>query len=566
MGTVIRSHIRPVAITVGALLTAVVLWVTSALAMAVALAATALIVPGTGTPDPTVVGGYLDNARKYYIQPFNSTCDGTCDLVGIKYPAQFWPIPLPGWGGLSGAKWNVSTGEGITNLNSTLIDTLTDVPADDKVIIFGYSQGGNIVTREKSLLKNLDTTTKNQLSFVVIGDTNRPNGGLFERLAFLGTVPILDATFGLPAPTDTGIATTDIAFQYDGVADFPLYPLNLLADLNAIAGFWYVHGTYLAPDAKSDPGELPDDYTPEELADQLDSTKHPENFSNYGDTTYVTIPTRTLPIVRPLLEFAGFTGTTFLIKPLVDLVAPALRVLIDTGYDRTLPYGVPAPFRLIPLVDPIKLITDLVAAVGQGVDAFATDVFSPHTNSTTQTPATTQNTSIAPAVTAARVAGTAGEQQADAKVAPATAGEDQKSITEPESAPATDTGTQTSTAATTPATDHTTDVTADETKTEDTKTADTKSGDATTEDTKTEDTTADDTTTEDTTADDTTTEQTATEDTTSEDAKSGETASSDDKTAAKTSDTKTEDTKTSDSSSSAGKTSESGTDHQAAAA
>ena len=21
------------------------------------------------------------------------------------YPAQFWPIPLPGWGGLSGAEW-----------------------------------------------------------------------------------------------------------------------------------------------------------------------------------------------------------------------------------------------------------------------------------------------------------------------------------------------------------------------------------------------------------------------------------------------------------------------------
>jgi PE-PPE domain len=32
--------------------------------------------------------------------------------------------------------------------------------------------------------------------------------------------------------------------EYDGVADFPQYPLNLLSDLNAELGFRYVHGTY----------------------------------------------------------------------------------------------------------------------------------------------------------------------------------------------------------------------------------------------------------------------------------------------------------------------------------
>ncbi len=33
-------------------------------------------------------------------------------------------------------------------------------------------------------------------SFVLIGNPQRPNGGFFERWAILGTVPILDATFG----------------------------------------------------------------------------------------------------------------------------------------------------------------------------------------------------------------------------------------------------------------------------------------------------------------------------------------------------------------------------------
>ncbi|MGK2866625.1 MAG: PE-PPE domain-containing protein [Mycobacterium sp.] len=384
--------------TVLTLLTTVLITVATTLSMAVALAATALIVPGTGTPNANIVGGYLENARDYYISPFNPACTeaNNCRLQGIDYPAQFWPIPLPGWGGLTGAKWDVSTGEGLAKLNSTLVDTLAQNPPDTPVVIFGYSQGGNIVSREK---RNLAGLPKDQtyLSFVMIGNANRPNGGIFERLAFLGHVPILDATFGLPAPTDTcdHICATDIAFRYDGVADFPLYPLNGLAVLNAIAGFWYVHGTYLAPNDDSDVGELPDDYTPAELAAELADE---DNWQEHGDTRYITIPTKTLPIVRPFLDFAGFTGTGFLITPIVTLLTPVLEVLIETGYDRSLSYGVPAPFRLIPRINPLVLARDLIEAVGQGVhDAFGVGA----TQRQTPAPAiaaSTENDS-APAVT-----------------------------------------------------------------------------------------------------------------------------------------------------------------------
>lgn len=361
-------------------LSTVLLGVVSMVTAAFTLAATALIVPGTGTPNANVVTGYKENATDYYIAPFNlngqlqPVCTSTngCTLAGINYPAQFWPIPLPGWGGLSGAKWNDSTGQGIANLDATLTPLLQTATPGNPVIIFGYSQGGNIVSREKATLSGLTQAQKDSLAFVMIGNTNRPNGGLFERLAFLGTVPILDVTFGLPAPTNTGIKTTDIAFEYDGVSDFPLYPINLLADLNAIAGFWYTHGTYLAPNANSDPGEIPDlEYTPEELDAAL---KDPANQTVYGDTTYVTIPTKTLPLVRPFLEFGGFTHTSFIVKPLVDLVSPVLRVLIDTGYDRSLSPGVPAPFRLIPLINPITLTVDLINAAGEGVKAAISDI------------------------------------------------------------------------------------------------------------------------------------------------------------------------------------------------
>ena len=43
-------------------------------------------------------------------------------------------------------------------------------------------------------------------------------------------------------PTDTQFDTVVITRQYDVFADFPLYPLNLVADLNAVLGGFYVHG------------------------------------------------------------------------------------------------------------------------------------------------------------------------------------------------------------------------------------------------------------------------------------------------------------------------------------
>ncbi|OBJ38185.1 hypothetical protein A5630_02895 [Mycolicibacterium mucogenicum] len=419
-----RTFGRTIPATLTVMLTVlgtVLLGVVSMVTAAFTLAATALIVPGTGTPNANIVAGYRENADNYYIAPFNPLCtQPTCTLQGINYPAQFWPIPLPGWGGLSGAKWNESTGEGIANLDTALTALLPSATTANPVVIFGYSQGGNIVSREKATLGGLTQAQKDALAFVMIGNTNRPNGGLFERLALLGTVPIWDVTFGLPAPTNTGIKTTDIAFEYDGVADFPLYPINLLADLNAIAGFWYVHGTYLAPNANSDVGEIPDlEYTPAELDAAL---KDPANQTVYGDTTYITIPTKTLPIVRPFLEFGGFTHTSFIIKPIVDLVSPVLRVLIDTGYDRSLSPGVPAPFRLIPLINPITLTQDLIKAAGEGVKAAISDI----TGGKVQLPIAATTPAPTPTTVAARSASStptavSATPAGDTKLAPATA-------------------------------------------------------------------------------------------------------------------------------------------------
>ncbi|BBX07249.1 PE-PPE domain-containing protein [Mycolicibacterium aichiense] len=369
----LRAAARSAMVAVLATLAAIVLAITSTITAAISLAAVALIVPGTGTPNPSVPPpgtNYMQNAVNYYIQPLAPACATVCTPEPVPYIAQFWPFPFAGWGGLNGAKWNVSVASGVQSLNDQIDAANTADPGGD-VVIFGYSQGATVSNLVKRQLADANGgVIPQQYSFVFIGDPQRPNGGLFERLAWLGTVPVLDATFGQPAPTDTtvlpAVNTTDIAFQYDGVADFPANPLNLLADLNALAGFWYVHGTYLAPKGTDPSTALPYGYTIPELETAMNCSQSPKNCQTYNDTLYITIPAKTLPIMQPLLDIGAATGTTAIIKPFVDLISPVTRVLIETGYDRS-NYGQPTPFTIFTPINPVTLSVDLAKAAVQGI-------------------------------------------------------------------------------------------------------------------------------------------------------------------------------------------------------
>ena len=91
---------------------------------------------------------------------------------------------------------------------------------------------------------------------MLAGDPNLPNGGLMSRFAGL-YIPILDFSFNGPAPTDTQFETVEINRQYDGFVDFPLYPLNLVADLNAVMGIAYVHPYRFDVSLPADPTTRP---------------------------------------------------------------------------------------------------------------------------------------------------------------------------------------------------------------------------------------------------------------------------------------------------------------------
>jgi PE-PPE domain len=80
----------------------------------------------------------------------------------------------------------------------------------------------------------------------------------------------------------------------------------------------------------------------------------------YRDTTYITVAPKVMPLLVPLHMIGlGFVA---------NLIEPALRDIVEqTGYDRSIPYGEPTPFRLIPIFDPIKLIMDLIADIPEGI-------------------------------------------------------------------------------------------------------------------------------------------------------------------------------------------------------
>ena len=121
-----------------------------------------------------------------------------------------------------------------------------------------------------------------------------------------------------------------------------MYPLNLIADLNAVLGFLYVH-TY------------PFDVSLPPIRRHRRPTKAP-----HGDTSYYFFETEDLPLFGRCA-----TGGA---RAVIDVVEPFFRVLVELGYDRTIPPWEPTPARLIPPLDPAKVTADLVNAIGEGVN------------------------------------------------------------------------------------------------------------------------------------------------------------------------------------------------------
>lgn len=301
----------------------------------------ALIMGGTGMPTPgpewvhSIITDYIDPATGGSYTPVVVTTPEALPVVS-------------------------SVATGLADLQTAM----SQQPPGEPYAISGYSQSALIAVAEKEELAAMAANgqTVPDVTVALFGSGNRPEGGIYERLDGL-YVPGLEVDANGAEPTDLGIPTIDVAIQYDGLADVPQFPVNLVADLNDLLGIIYVHTSYGSgavpgwfPPSTPLSGPFTDEYV-------LGSTEIVKQVA--GDTTFYLVPTQNLPLFDPLLDLG-------VPQSIINIFQPAAQVIVEAGYDRSTPFGDPTPFQLIPALDPVTFFLQLDKAVVEGANnAFA---------------------------------------------------------------------------------------------------------------------------------------------------------------------------------------------------
>jgi hypothetical protein len=321
-----------------ALATAVLLALTSTVQAGFTLAAATYLLKGTESVDSIRSDQeVIDLATPWIIGTTGAAPPQP--IIVVDYPARIWPVTA---GLLSDPTFDQSVAAGVAALPAPR-------SVEPGTIFSGGSQGAVVVSLYKQEFNQAWAKRPQKAPDVVFGliaNPMRPNGGILERFAPLGTIPILDLTFYGASPTQTAgagpgeITTYDIARQYDGFSDFPTNPLFVLSDINAAVGIVLVH-----PDVSS--------------VSMQDAVLQDE----YGDTRYYIIPTYPVPLLMPLEEQIPTVGPI-----LADMLDPAVRLLVEAGYDRTISPGQPTSANLLYFPNPIALAENLPITMATGVD------------------------------------------------------------------------------------------------------------------------------------------------------------------------------------------------------
>jgi hypothetical protein len=312
---------------------------------------TALIMGPSGVPIPPQ--SYVDAADKLYLVPNGYSA---YTPQALTTPEQFYPVT-----GVNSLPSDPSITQGVTILNNAIDQ---QIASGNRVVVFGYSQSSVVASQEMAqLASSSNPPSPDQLSFVLVGDEDNPNGGIITRFEIPGaplSLPSLGETFN-DAPTASNTYPTAVyAQEYDGFADFPEYPVDILSDLNAYVGVFTQHFGYA-------------DLTPQQISSAI-------ALPTTGNTTtqYYMIPTADLPLLDPvrLLPIIG--------DPLADLLQPDLSVLVNLGYGSITngwspgPANVLTPFGLLPTnINPADVLIALANGIPQGVTNALNDMKSP---------------------------------------------------------------------------------------------------------------------------------------------------------------------------------------------
>jgi PE-PPE domain len=280
----------------------------------------------------------------------------------------FTPEGLYPLTGVKDLTLDVSVPRGLSILDTSIKQTLANNPGGS-VSVLGLSQSSIISSLEMENLANPalnpNPPTATQLSFTLLGDQMNPNGGLLARFPDLPAgqplhLPSLGVTFYGATPSNTIYPTNIFTQEYDGYADFPQYPINLISDLNAFAGIYYVHGNYPV-----NPSALPPGYGIQQL---------PTSPGYTGVTNYYMVTNPNLPLLDPLRAIPVIGN------PIADLLQPDLTTIVNLGYGNPNygwsqgPADVQTYFGLFPHVSQAVIAQDLVTGAHQGAHAFVSDI------------------------------------------------------------------------------------------------------------------------------------------------------------------------------------------------
>ena len=333
-----------------------------------------LIIGGSSIPVPPT--DYIDDAFTKFLEPNVPGVGTTPPALGLFTPEGLYPIysaPGPGGGLVKQLPFETSVYQGREILDQTILNDVNNL--GEQVAVYGESQSATISGLSMTDLAGKVPT--DSVHFVLVGDEETPFGGLLTRFAASDVpgllrpelnVPSMGIQFYGPTPDDL-FPTTIYTQQYDGFADFPRYPLDILSDLNAFLGIRFVHPTYrdLSTTAISEATKLP----------------------TTGDTmtTYYAIPmsmeaglnSQYIPLMQPLAHIPVIG------KPLADLLQPDVMALVNFGYGS--PYwgfsvggpdggyaNVTQPFGLFPsLQDFQQLPGALFTGTETGIENFIGD-------------------------------------------------------------------------------------------------------------------------------------------------------------------------------------------------
>ncbi len=320
---------------------------------ATSAAGVALIMGGSGEPIPTP--DFVETNFNLFVKPL---------FPNFTPQALFTPEGNYGlYTGVKSLTLDMSEAQGVTILDNAITQ---QIAAGNVVVVKGESQSSTISSMVMPILA-AQGVPSSDVSFVLTGDPNAPNGGLFERLDGL-SIPALGITFNGATPSNL-YPTTIYTQEYDGFADVPQYPINLLSDLNSLAGIYYVHPTY-------------ENLTATQIGSAIQlPTEGPTM------TTYYMIPTQNLPLLDPLRSIPVVGN------PLADLLQPDLKVLVNLGYGdpdygwSQGPANVPTEFGLFPPLNDVEKVPGLlVSGTQQGITDFMQDISAELTSTGSLTP------------------------------------------------------------------------------------------------------------------------------------------------------------------------------------